>query len=137
MKLNPLLNICALLVVGIVEDEDVVAELDGLDVAELLGMEDEPVAVPLEEAGDVAAEAGAEGVEVESDSSVAIAAAAVDDERDVGFEAGVASAPIPVEVSTAERRDPTFSPETHVPATLLLMSYTPTSPASQQNPLPS
>lgn len=100
--------------VGIEEDDEGVAvdEPPPGEVGAIVDLEDPPVEAP-----DVVAA----GVEVSSGLSEVVAAA-TEEENDLDKMASVAAAPLPVEVRTAGRRDPTLLVETQVPATLLLIS---------------
>jgi len=80
--------------------------------------------------------AEAEEEEDAEDAEDADVTEAVDSE-DEDEEAEVAVAPVPVELRTPERREPTDPSATQVPATDLVISYAPTIPVSQQNPFPS
>jgi hypothetical protein len=107
---------------------------------------DAPVDVAPVEMAVVLADASEEVFEtelsdLEDDSAEDLAEAAEEveeaDEADEDDEAAeVAAAPVPLYVRTAVWREPTSPLATHVPATDLLVSYAPTIPASQQNPLP-
>jgi hypothetical protein len=95
------------------------------------------VAVLLADAFDVEAELSdldddSEAEETEAADVTDAEEAADEDEA----AAEVAAAPVPVDVRTAVRRDPTSPLATQVPATFLLISYAPTIPVSQQNPFP-
>jgi len=86
------------------------------EVGEFVGFE-EPPADAFEDAPD----AVGSGAEVGSGPLV-VAAVATEEESDSDKTARVAAAPLPVEVRTAGRRDPTLLLETQVPATVLLIS---------------